>query len=101
MKSILSIFIFAMLSWHAEAQTASDVRQVNQRVRVHQGVKTGEITRREQRRLNSQQRHIRRVERRAKADGNYTRQERRMVNRKQNRASRNIRRAKNNEIEQN
>jgi hypothetical protein len=49
--------------------------------------------------LNKQQRHIRRSERRAKADGDVTVREKARLERKQDRASRNVRRAKNNDIE--
>lgn len=98
MKTIILLFFIGAFSSTINAQTTSDVRQKSQRVRIHAGVNSGEITRPEQRRLNTQQRHIRRVERRAKADGVYTPRERRIVNRKQNQASRNIKRKKTNEI---
>lgn len=71
-----------------------DRRQVRQQVRITQGVQNGSLTRRETKTLRRQQRHIRRTERRAKADGVVTVKEQRALNRKQNRASRSIARKK-------
>jgi len=73
----------------------TNARQVSQQVRITEGVRSGDLTRTERKELKRQQRHIRRVERRAKADGEVTSRERRRINRKQNRANRNIRREKN------
>ena len=84
------------------AQTSTpraDVRQGAQRARIHEGRVDGEVTHGEARRLNKEQRHIRRTERRMKADGEVTAQEKARLNHKQNRANRHIRRAKHNEIE--
>jgi hypothetical protein len=74
--------------------TTTDIREGTQRSRIAEGRASGELTRKEARRLNVQQRHIRRTERRAKADGNVTPQENKKLRREQNRASRNIRRQK-------
>jgi len=71
-------------------------RQATQEARIHQGVKSGELTRKEARKLRRQQRHIRRMRRRAHKDGKVTRRERRRIRRAQNRANRNIRRKKHN-----
>lgn len=49
-------------------------------------------------RQKAQRGHIRRSERRAKADGTVTVAEKRKLERKQDRANRNIRRAKNNSV---
>jgi len=57
-------------------------------------VSSGEVTRVEAAKLRSEQRQIRRTERRAKADGKVTRRERANLQRKQNQASRDIRRQK-------
>jgi hypothetical protein len=74
----------------------ADERQMAQRTRIHQGRESGDITRREAVSLREDQRHIRRSERRAKADGDVSRYERRRLERKQDRASRRIHHARNN-----
>lgn len=65
-------------------------RQHNQQHRIHQGVKSGELMPRETRRLEAEQRHIRREEARYKADGELTPAERADLHRDLNRSSRHI-----------
>jgi len=89
------------LAWAQEAAPRTDARQGAQRARIHEGRVTGDLTQKEASALNSQQRHIRRTERRAEGDGTITRREQKKIDRKQNRASRNIRRAKHNEVRPN
>ncbi len=69
-------------------------RQHNQQGRIQQGVKSGELTAGETRRLQGEQRHIRREEARYKSDGQLTPAERADLHRDQNRASRDIYRQK-------
>jgi len=96
---ILSILMLLGIGVHAQETTPKvDVRQKNQRARIHEGRLNGDLTHRESALLNKQQKHIRRSERRAKADGNVTALERRKLDRKQDRANRHIHRAKNNEV---
>ena len=93
MKRIIFTSCFIVfLAGMSQAQSTPlvDERQQNQRARIHQGVTSGEVTRAEAARLRSEQRHIKRAERRAKADGDVTRRERVVLNRKQNQASRKI-----------
>jgi hypothetical protein len=71
-------------------------RQVNQRKRIGQGIRSGELTRGEAARLGHQQVRIHRQERRFKSDGTFTKRERVRVHKKQNRASKNIYRKKHN-----
>ena len=98
MRTSILISFFLIFGAAAFAQnantTTTDARELSQRARIHEGRKSGELTNKEARRLNAQQRHIRSTERRAKADGNVTVQEKRKLRREQNRASRNIRRQK-------
>jgi hypothetical protein len=98
MKNIMFIAIFLMVLGQvvkAQDQTpVVDTRQKTQRVRIAQGVSSGEVTRTEARRLRGEQRRVRRTERRAKADGEVTQEEKAKITRKQNRASRDIRRQK-------
>ena len=65
-------------------------RQHQQQDRIGQGVRSGELTRGETRRLEGEQRHIRREERAYKADGQLTRAERRDLHQDLNVASGNI-----------
>lgn len=72
-------------------------RQHNQQARIKEGVKSGELTRREVRRLEAEQRAIRREERAYKADGQLTARERADLHRDLNAASRDIYRQKHDE----
>ena len=72
-------------------------RQHNQRDRIQQGAKSGELTRRETGRLAEEQRDIRQLERGYKSDGKLTEAERRDLHHEQNQASRDIYRQKHDE----
>ncbi len=78
------------------AQYRVEERAERQQGRIAQGVRSGQLTPRETRRLVQQQRHVRRLEGRARADGVVTAAERRKIRMEQNRANRTIRRMKNN-----
>jgi hypothetical protein len=80
----------------AQSTPAVDTKQKAQKVRIAEGVKSGELTKRETRKLAKQQARVRRTERKAKADGKVTAQERRELRRKQRRSSANIHHKKNN-----
>ena len=67
-----------------------DRRQDRQEDRVHRGVRSGEITRYEYRRLEREQAHIRHMERNAKADGYVSHYERDRIRAAQNSANRHI-----------
>lgn len=67
-----------------------DRRQARQDYRIHEGVRRGEITRHEYRRLEREQGHIRRLERNAEADGHVSHYERARIRAAQNAASRHI-----------
>lgn len=98
MKKIIALLSFVALVGIAELQAQStpvaDQRQKAQRDRIHDGVATGELTRREAAGARHDQRRIRRSERRMKADGVVTPAERARLHHKQNRASRELRRDK-------
>ena len=74
-------------------------RHVRQEARIHQGVRSGELTKGEARRLLTGERHIDRMTARAKADGKVTRGERARILRAQNHESRRIYRLKHNRRE--
>jgi hypothetical protein len=69
-------------------------RQIHQQRRIAQGVRSGQLTPGETRRLERQQGRIRASKLQAKADGTVTPRERARLTREQNRASRNIYRLK-------
>ena len=73
-----------------------DKREQIQKQRVKQGVKSGELTKKEARRLGAEQRKIKRDEAKAKSDGTVTPAERKKLTREQNRASKDIARNKHN-----
>ena len=86
---------------HADAHRTRDPgvyqRQQNQRERIQQGVKSGELTRRETGWLVEDQRDIRQLERAYKSDGTLTGAERRDLQHEQNQASHGIYRQKHDE----
>ena len=94
----LLLMFFAVVAY-AQSTPVADQRQQNQRARINEGVASGEVTKVEAAKLRSEQRRIRRTERRAKADGKVTRRERANLQRKQNQSSRDIRRQKHDEQE--
>ncbi len=91
------LIMFVAFAGMVKAQTSTpvvDQRQANQRARIREGARSGELTRRETAQSARDQRRIRRQERRAKSDGTVTKQERVQLQRHQNRASRQLRRNK-------
>ena len=97
-RVLLSVTAMALLMTgmaYAEVETpVIDQRQANQEQQVDQGVASGQLNKREANRLNRQQRHINKVEGKAKADGVVTKKERARINKAQNRASHQIAREK-------
>jgi len=71
-------------------------REKLQQERIQQGIKSGELTQGEAKRLEGQQGRIQSTEDRMKASGNLTKADRTKLTRMQNRASRNIYRKKHN-----
>jgi hypothetical protein len=69
---------------------AINQRQQNQQSRIRQGIKSGELTRREAVRLEQQEARIRVNERFAKADGKVTAAERARLEKELNKVSQNI-----------
>jgi hypothetical protein len=67
-----------------------NARQHNQRDRIQQGARSGELTRRETGKLVHEQREVRQLEREYKSDGKLTGAERRDLHQEQNEASRHI-----------
>lgn len=82
-----------MVVGNAEAAERG-VRQREQQVRINQGVRSGELTRREAVKLEAQHHQIRREIKKARADGRITPAERAKIARKQDRLSKRIYRQK-------
>jgi hypothetical protein len=96
MKKLLVVAALGALSLPAFAQLNStpriDQRQENQERRIEEGVRLGQINRREEARLRAELREIRRMERRALADGRISPREQARIEQAQDQLSRNINR---------
>jgi hypothetical protein len=95
MNAVAAAAMIAMFSLPSFAQGVQstpriDQRQAEQERRIDRGVRMGLITPREEQRLREEQRHIRREERRAMADGHMSREERRHIDHLQDQADRHI-----------
>lgn len=83
----------------ANAQTRTPEvtrRQADQEARIHQGVRSGQLTHREANHLQARESKIQRDKMRAKADGRVSPRERAHLRREENRTSRAIYRKKHN-----
>jgi len=100
MKRIVSILLSMMfvlavgISVSAQKTPSVDRREHRQQRRIKQGVKSGELNRREAARLETQQARTRRLEARAKSDGKVTVKERARLQHRENKTSRRIYRQK-------
>ena len=95
LTKILAVAALAAISVPAMAGTPRlDAREHNQRERIAQGVRSGELTRPETRRLIAGERRLHRHERYAKSDGIVMRGERIRLQRNTNRMSHRIYRQK-------
>ena len=98
-KALVLVALITFAAGAAFSQTATPrvtKRQLKQQARIEQGVKSGQLTAGETKRLELQQAKIQADKRKAKADGVVTPAERAKLNREQNRASRKIYRLKHN-----
>ena len=92
-----SALAIASLGAMAQATTATpvvDQRQANQEKRIDNGIASGELNKKETRRLTHEQAAVDMAENHAKADGTVTPQERHRLHRMQRHASRDIHRQK-------
>ena len=72
------------------AQGTVNQRERRQQRRIADGVKDGELTQKEARKLEKEQAKIHAAEAKAKADGEFTAKERAKIQKKQDKASRKI-----------
>lgn len=93
---ITALFCLGLLTELSAQQATPGVtgRQVKQQARIQEGKRSGELTRRETRRLQMQQAKIQHDKRKAKSDGVVTPVERRKLRAEQRRANRTIYRQK-------
>lgn len=82
-------FTMASSAQNAPASTV-DKREANQKERIKEGVKSGELTKKEAKDLKKQQQHIKKAEAKANADGVVTDAEKAKLDRKQDKASKKI-----------
>jgi hypothetical protein len=97
--SVIAVGCLALVSFAQEGDKHPpniNQRQENQKDRIKDGVKDGDINKKELGRLALEQRQIRRKEERFKSDGDFTKGERARVQRQLGQSSRHITRAKRN-----
>ena len=99
MKRLVSIALSAIFVMSITVVATAHTPYINRRERheqrrINQGIRSGELTRREAVRLEAQQSRIRVAERFAKSDGRFTRRERYRLDHMLDRASRNVYRQK-------
>jgi hypothetical protein len=87
---IISAFFVSSISFVNAQTPVVNQKQANQQARIHQGVRSGELTPAEARRLQHHEKQIRKEERAYKADGVVTPAERRDLNHDLNQESRAI-----------
>lgn len=96
-KMFLLALLFIGIASVSQAQDKTPVvdnREQNQKERINEGRKSGELTRHEAHKLRREEHRVRKAERKAKADGVVTPEERAKLNRKLNKTSRDIHREK-------
>jgi hypothetical protein len=91
--TILGTTLLAGLLPIASSAETINQREHREQVRIRQGIRSGELTRAEARRLEAEQARIRANERRSRRDGLDAKERRRLQN-QLHRASRDIRRQK-------
>jgi uncharacterized membrane protein YebE (DUF533 family) len=95
MRTFRVVVITAVLSLFALTSFAQntpkvDTREQNQKERIKQGVKSGELTKKETAKLATEQAKIRATEAAAKADGKVTAKEKARIEHQQDKASKHI-----------
>ncbi len=102
---ILTCLLFGITATHTvDAQTKTPEitqRQIRQQKRIGLGIESSELTYRETKNLQQQQKRINQGKKNAKADGVVTPQERVVIHTRQHAANKNIRRKKNNKRDRN
>jgi hypothetical protein len=98
MRGLAIVAAASVLAFSATMATAGVIhkRQKRQRARIHQGVRSGEITSDEAAKLHAEEQAIQADREKALADGKLTKRERRSIRHEQNQAGRDVRHEKHN-----
>ena len=98
MKRLAIVAAASVFAFSATMATAGIIhkRQKHQRARIHQGMRSGELTSGEAAKLHAEQQAIQADREKALADGKLTKRERRSIRHEQNQASRDVRHEKHN-----
>lgn len=99
-KLLMLSIIFCFLGIQAYSQqmdNGSRFRSQEQRQRIQQGQRSGELTYREERKLKKEQHHIKGEKCKARRDGKISKAERKHIRRDQRNADKNIDRLKHND----
>ena len=92
----IALVTFCAVGFSQTTKKKVNKRQVNQQQRINEGLRTGELTKKEAVQLEHQQKNIQQTKKAAKADGVVTKKEKAIINAKQNNASKNIAKKKHN-----
>jgi hypothetical protein len=96
MKWILLLTCVLFFTNESKSQQKEDINLKGERARVRQGVRSGEITRREAVKINKEKQDVKAAKRAAKADGVVTPEERKEVAKQDRQLDRTIHRTKHN-----
>lgn len=97
---VLAVAALFTASGAVEARRV-DKRENRQSHRIQQGIKSGEVTKREAKKLIRGQKKVHAMENQAKADGDFSLEEKARIEHAQDRQSKKIFRAKHNERDRN
>lgn len=89
-KIVISTALFLAVSFSQVKTPVVKERQIKQHNKIEQGIKNGELTRREATTLKKQQLEIQKHKIEAKSDGIVTPIEKKKLDKEQNRAAKNI-----------
>lgn len=92
-----SFLIFGVATLTAQETPRVDARQENQKNRIKEGVKSGELTRKETANLIEDKKRIKRMESKAKANGTVSVREKARIENAQDKVSKEIYRKKHND----
>lgn len=95
----LTMVVFCATGFSQTTKKQVNKRQVVQGKKINQGVKSGELTKKEAVQLKAQQRNINQTKKAAKADGVVTPKEKAIIKHKQNKAAKNIAKKKHNKVD--
>ena len=92
--SLACLFCFSGTTIFAQVNQSIPQTQKAQKHKIKQGIKSGELTKAEAKKLTVQQKNIQRTKAKAKADGVVTKKERKIIKTKQKQANKSIYRQK-------